>query len=445
VNGWTWGNSTTTSRTFDTDGNVTAIASSFSKTFDYDDAFRITGITDTVTSANSYSYDYDDLDRMTSAVKTGTTRGWTYDDNGNRLSETGASASTYTIDSGSNRVSSISGAISRTYGYDDAGNTLTYSGFTATYNHRGRLATVNNGSATASFTYNALGELVKRAGGAPGTVHYVYDEAGHMLGEYDATGALIEETVWLGDTPVATLRPGTPVGVFYVHTDQLNTPRKVTRPSDNQARWTWESDPFGTALPNENPQSLGTFQYNLRFPGQIYDAHTGLNYNYRRNYDPVVGRYTQSDPIGLLGGINTYAYVRGNPASATDPTGLGVIGPSILFSRAGEDGIDQCPVPDRCAKVKSDCIAKCSGSSLPSGDNGFRFWNCVNKCMEDNGCPPGSRLAEQQSPVWVPPPEPPSPATTYRRWSCGTNPLDDFARARRRIVRIRGDFSNDSR
>jgi RHS repeat-associated protein len=338
VNGWTWGNSTTMSRTFDTDGNVTAIASSFSKTFDYDDAFRITGITDTVTSANSYAYGYDDLDRLTSAVKTGTTRGWTYDDNGNRLSETGASASTYTIASTSNHVSSISGGISRSYSYDDAGNTLTYSGFTATYNHRGRMATVNNGSTTASFTYNALGELVKRAGGAPGTVHYVYDEAGHLLGEYDATGALIEETVWLGDTPVATLRPGTPVGVFYVHTDQLNTPRKVTRPSDNQARWTWESDPFGAALPNENPASLGTFQYNLRFPGQIYDAHTGLNYNYLRDYDAATGRYVESDPIGLEGGVNTYAYVQGDPVSRADRLGLRVDWGGYVFHNSMTTG-----------------------------------------------------------------------------------------------------------
>jgi RHS repeat-associated protein len=323
IKGWTWGNGTAMSRTFDTDGKVTAIASGGSnKTYAFDDAFRITGITDTVTSANSYAYGFDSLDRLTSAVKTGTTRGWTYDANGNRLSETGASPSTYTISSSNNRVSSIAGAVSRTYTYDAAGNTLTYSNITATYNNRGRMKTLKKGSTTANFTYNALGELVKRTGGTPGTVHYVYDEAGHLLGEYNSTGALIQETVWLGDTPVATLRPGTPVGVFYVHTDHLNTPRKITRPSDNAARWTWESDPFGSALPNENPASLGTFKYNLRFPGQLYDAHTGLNYNYFRDYDAATGRYIQSDPIGLAGGINGYGYVDGRPISSIDPLGL---------------------------------------------------------------------------------------------------------------------------
>jgi YD repeat-containing protein len=171
VKGWTWGNSSTMSRTFDTDGKVTAIASAGDKTYGYDDAFRTTGITDAITPANSYTYGFDDLDRLTSAVKTGTTRGWTYDANGNRLSETGASPSTYTISSTDNRVSTIAGAVSRTYGYDAAGNTLTYSNITATYNNRGRMSSLTKGATTATFTHNALGELVKRTGGAPGTVH----------------------------------------------------------------------------------------------------------------------------------------------------------------------------------------------------------------------------------------------------------------------------------
>ena len=74
-----------------------------------------------------------------------------------------------------------------------------------------------------------------------------YDEAGHLVGEYNSAGALIQETVWLGDIPVATLRPNGSSGVivYYVHTDHLNTPRLVTDTSNN-IRWRWESDPFGT-------------------------------------------------------------------------------------------------------------------------------------------------------------------------------------------------------
>jgi RHS repeat-associated protein len=85
--------------------------------------------------------------------------------------------------------------------------------------------------------------------------------------------------------------------VCYVHSDHLGTPRAITRPVDNQIVWRWDNtEPFGNNAANENPIGLGTFAYNLRFPGQYVDQETGTSYNYFRDYDPATGSYRQSDP-----------------------------------------------------------------------------------------------------------------------------------------------------
>jgi len=110
--------------------------------------------------------------------------------------------------------------------------------------------------------------------------------------------------------------------LYFVHTDHLDTPRTITNGAQ-QTVWRWDNDDaFGNNAPNENPSALGNFACNLRLPGQYFDKETNLHYNYFRDYDPSIGRYVQSDPIGLNGGINTYGYVGGNPLSLIDPFGL---------------------------------------------------------------------------------------------------------------------------
>ena len=111
--------------------------------------------------------------------------------------------------------------------------------------------------------------------------------------------------------------------------------------------WQWDIlDPFGANMPNENPAGLGAFNFNLRFPGHYYDRETNLHYNIFRDYDPTIGRYTESDPVGLMGGVNTYTYVRGNPLSKVDPFGLwsftvegyGVFGGAITIGQDNSTG-----------------------------------------------------------------------------------------------------------
>jgi RHS repeat-associated protein len=111
--------------------------------------------------------------------------------------------------------------------------------------------------------------------------------------------------------------------VFYVHSDYLNTPRVLTN-KQNRIPWRWDNaDPFGANIASEDPDTDYIYlRYPLRFPGQYFDNETRLHYNYFRDYDPSTGRYLQSDPIGVRGGINSYVYARGNPSTATDPLGL---------------------------------------------------------------------------------------------------------------------------
>ena len=124
--------------------------------------------------------------------------------------------------------------------------------------------------------------------------------------------------------PLTVAAPAGAAKPFFIFSDQINTAREIT---DSAGVKVWQADPepFGANLPNENPAGQGVFVYNPRFPGQYYDRETGLHYNYYRDYDPQTGRYIQSDPIGLKGGINTYGYVGGNPLSQYDPYGLATV------------------------------------------------------------------------------------------------------------------------
>ncbi len=254
---WTWGNGTLTARTYDQDYKLTQVSSATLNTYAFDDAFRITGNTDTSNSNLSWTYGYDTLDRLTSASQTGLSQTWTLDVNGNRLTQGGTASTTFTNATTSNKLNSINGALTRTYNYDADGH-ITGDGRTFTYNAAGRMVTATNAGITTTYSYNALGQRVKKTNSTI-TNYFVYDEAGHLLGEYDQAGNLIQELVWLNDIPVATIRTdqsGGSVGVFYIHTDHLNAPAKITRPSDNAIIWRWDHDPYGNGAPNQDRMEM---------------------------------------------------------------------------------------------------------------------------------------------------------------------------------------------
>ena len=364
---WFWHTNTgvrSHDRSFDTAGRAVRYSlGNQVRDLTYDAADRIAGFTHynaftgaPVPSLNQ-QFGYDELNRLTSVAQFGRMAAIAYDANGNRTAmNINGAVGTYSTQPQSNRMTSAPFP-SRSIAFDGAGNSsVVAGGWPGSYDAAGRTSAVKTKMADIRYAYDALGQRVVKQyqlklrplantliygdpadPGLPGTpggtatpsaiTVYIYDSEQQLLGEYDGnTGQAQREYVWLNDTPVAMLvsDPANPQGlplIYFIHTDHLNTPR-VVMDRNNAVRWRWLDEPFGASPAEEDPSALGVLTFNLRFPGQVFDAETGLHYNLHRYYEPGVGRYTQSDPIGLQGGINTYAYVGGNPVSYTDPYGL---------------------------------------------------------------------------------------------------------------------------
>jgi RHS repeat-associated protein len=114
-----------------------------------------------------------------------------------------------------------------------------------------------------------------------------------------------------------------------------------------------------------------TIESSLRFPGQVEDAETGLYYNWHRYYDPELGRYVTADPIGLVGGINLYAYVNGDPVNLADPEGEW-----IWFVVRGVVGLCE-RYPAKCAAVASAIVGAIMDVSFQLYENDGN-WECVD-------------------------------------------------------------------
>lgn len=243
----------------------------------------------------------------------------TYDAGGNWLTfSQGSSVRTYSIDPASNRVMATTTTMPddapRSYLYDANGSRSqeTVAGSTRTYGYDAfnRMSVTASAGASTFYTVNAFDQRVLKSNGTDWT-QAVYSGQNNLLAEVGPGSQA--EYVWLNGELVGIIRDG---HAYAIHDDHLGHPDVATDTNGGEA-WRAYNYAYGRSVENDQ---IGGISVGL--PGQSYDAETGLWYNGFRDYDPGIGRYLQSDPSGLNGGLNTYVYAGGNPFSRIDPLGL---------------------------------------------------------------------------------------------------------------------------
>ena len=312
--------------------------------YSYPDYDKTGNILTKSTGDGTYEYDYDDLYRLTDVTNpTLDDEAYSYDAVGNRLSASGVSGS---IDHNANNELEYYGDIS--FDYDANGNmtakTSASESWVYAYNVQNRLVRVEEDDLlVAEYGYDPFGRrLWKEVDGV--RTYFLYSDEG-LVAEYDDEGDELRsygyrpDSTW-GTDPLWLKENGE---FYWYQNDHLGTPQKLV---DSSGIVVWEATytAFGEAQ-----VEVETVTNNLLFPGQYYDAETGLHYNWNRFYDPDTGRYTRAEPIGFAGGDeNLYAYVWNNPLLMIDPEGKAGIGDFMLIPPGIHPGVQKRLKRPRC-------------------------------------------------------------------------------------------------
>jgi RHS repeat-associated protein len=354
VKSYTYGNGLVELNTFNLDGELDTLTvkngtvNVINRTRQHTDGQNITGIVDNMTAGNSATFAAENAGKLQNADGPWGSRTFYYDGVGNRVTElatigTVSTNDAYSYPVGSNRLVQITRGTSTraTMTYDVGGNLLTDSRLglqkTYTYNKRNRMATMGDGTTSYAYTYNGREQLaIRQKTTAPVvTTHFVHDIFGNVIAETSGTAAGTKrEYIWLPETEIAPTREAmsqvdrplavvdgvgtTGIVVWNVSVDHLNRPVLMTN-SAKVTQWQAVWQPWGGAHSITGP--AGTAANDYRLPGQWYQLESGLHYNWHRQYDPTIGRYTQPDPLGFVDGPSVYGYAGGKPGQLVDSDG----------------------------------------------------------------------------------------------------------------------------
>ncbi len=318
------GNGTYTTYQYDADGNILHLVNyapggTINSRFDY--TYNLLGLeTSEATLYGTWTYTYDVDGQLIGAVFASTNStvpsqdlAYTYDAMGNRITTVINGVTTAYSTNDMNEYTSV-GGVADTY---DADGNLTSDGTnTYTYNSLNQLIGVTGPSGTTTYTYNALGQRVASTTNGQttqclidpsgfGDVVAEFDGSGNLIASYNQGYGLISQSNAAGNSSYYAFSAGG-------STSELTNAAGAVLNS-------YTYDPFGLTL--ANPEVVANL---FAFAGEygVTNEGNGLEFMRARYYSPTLGRFLQSDPIGINGGYNEYTYSTNDPVSSGDASGL---------------------------------------------------------------------------------------------------------------------------
>ncbi len=288
--------------------------------------------TKVIDASETRSYLYDNIYQLTEDNKTsGDKFNWAYDalSNWDYVNLNGSLHKQFDIASG-NRLNQYTSVNSVSFAYDGNGNLISDGTYTYEYDPENRLLAVKlSGATVVSYGYDALGRRVSKTVGAA-TTHYCYD-GDQVIAEYDGSGTLLRKFIYGPgiDEPICMTVPGSPAVTYFYHQDALGSVAALSKFNTSlgcaEVVERYQYSAFGQTQilsANNELRTTSLFGNPYMFTGREYESETGLYYYRARFYNPAIGRFLQTDPVGYYDSMNLYQYCGNNPLMFIDPFGL---------------------------------------------------------------------------------------------------------------------------